>query len=208
MQLASLLCKAGNNCGPCKHKAAISQIYNISEFCVLPESDQNIRGLDHYIADGVVCANSWYRDLNKPEHETDVNNFVETSTNKIGDLGMNIEVINTIENASEAEAEVGHYSNHEYSSDEDENNDILDNFEIAMDLLKQKGWCNNCPRANCPRRQLSKKTIVQGTVVQVDSCPRRLLSKGQFSKETFVQGRHIHVFCPRNYLKFNYARLG
>ena len=83
LQLASLLCKAGNNCSPCKHKAAISQIYNISEFGVLPESDQNIRGLDHYIADGVVCANSGYTDLNKPEHETDVNNFVETRTYKI-----------------------------------------------------------------------------------------------------------------------------
>ena len=51
---------------------------------------------------------------------------------------MIIEVTNTIENASETQAEVGHYSNHENSSDEDENNDILDNFGKAMDLFKQK----------------------------------------------------------------------
>ena len=57
--------------------------------------------------------------MNKPEHETDVHNFVYTRTNKIGDLGMIIEVTNTIENASETEAEVGHYSNHENSSCEE-----------------------------------------------------------------------------------------
>ena len=133
LQLASLLCKAGNNCGPCKHKAAISQIYNISEFCVLPESDQNIRGLDHYIADGVVCANSGYRDLNKPEHETNVDNFVDISTNKIGDLGMIIEVTNTIENASETEAEVGHNTNHENGSDKDEN-------KLELELCQAQVW--------------------------------------------------------------------
>ena len=129
-------CKEGNNCGPCKHKAAI--IFLNSVFCVLSESDQNIRGLYHYIADGIVCANFWYRDLDKPEHETDVHNFVETRTNKIGDHGMNIGVTNIGENTSEIEVEEGHFSNHEESSDEDVKNDILDNFEKAMDLFKEK----------------------------------------------------------------------
>ena len=132
-------CKAGNNCGPCKHKAAISQICNVSEFCVLPEFDQNIRGLHHYIADGVVCANSWYRDLDKPEHETDVHSFVETRSKKIDDRDTNTEVTNTIENTiSDIQVEEGHDNNHEISSDEDGNNDILNNFEKAMDLFKQK----------------------------------------------------------------------
>ena len=129
-------CKEGNNCGPCKHKAAI--IFLNSVFCVLSESDQNIRGLYHYIADGIVCANFWYRDLDKPEHETDVHNFVETRTNKIGDHGMNIGVTNIIENTSEIEVKEGQFSNHEDSSDEDVKNDILDNFEKAMDLFKEK----------------------------------------------------------------------
>ena len=111
----------------------LSLIYNISEFCVLPESDQNIRGLYHYIADGVVFGNTWYRDLNKPEHETDVNNFLETRTNKIGDLGMIIEVTNTIENASETEAEVGHNTNHENSSDKDEN-------KLELELCQAQVW--------------------------------------------------------------------
>ena len=30
-------CKAGSNYGPCKHKAAISKFFNISEFSVLPK---------------------------------------------------------------------------------------------------------------------------------------------------------------------------
>ena len=105
----------------------------------MPEFDQNIRGLYHYIADGVVCANSWYRDLDKPEHETDVHSFVETRSKKIDDLDTNTEVTNTIENTiSDIQVEEGHDSNHEISSDEDGNNDILNNFEKAMDLFKQK----------------------------------------------------------------------
>ena len=59
-------CKAGSNCGPCKHKGAVSKYKNLAEFNVLPESDVNIRALYHYIADGTVCPDSWYRDLNQP----------------------------------------------------------------------------------------------------------------------------------------------
>ena len=35
-------CKAGANCGPCKHKDAVSKFFKIPEFSVLPTSDKNI----------------------------------------------------------------------------------------------------------------------------------------------------------------------
>ena len=38
-------CKAGENCGPCKHKDAITKFYNIAEFSALPNTDVNMRAL-------------------------------------------------------------------------------------------------------------------------------------------------------------------
>jgi hypothetical protein len=35
-------------------------------------------GLYQYIADGTVCTNSWFRDLNNPDDITNVEHFVET----------------------------------------------------------------------------------------------------------------------------------
>ena len=73
-------CKAGSNCGPCKHKGSVSKYKILAEFNVLPESDVNIRALYHYIADGAVCTNSRYRDLNHPNKVLNVSKFVEDRT--------------------------------------------------------------------------------------------------------------------------------
>ena len=43
------------NCGPGKHKEAISKFFNIVEF-----------GLYQYIAEEIVCNNAGYRDLTNP----------------------------------------------------------------------------------------------------------------------------------------------
>ena len=39
---------------------------------VLPETDSKIRALYHYIADGTLCTNEWYRDLENPSESTNV----------------------------------------------------------------------------------------------------------------------------------------
>ena len=57
-------------------------------------------------------------------------------------------------------------------------------------------------------RQLSRGQLSKGQL------SKGQLLKGQFSKEAFVQRRLLSkediymYFCPRNYWKFNYARLG
>ena len=73
-------CKARSNCGPCKHKWAIAKFKNIAEFNILPETDSKIRALYHYIADGTLCGNEWYRDLDNPNENTNVAEFVEVRT--------------------------------------------------------------------------------------------------------------------------------
>ena len=46
----------------------------------MPETDSKIRALYHYIADGTLCANEWYRDLDNPNKSTNVTEFVEVRT--------------------------------------------------------------------------------------------------------------------------------
>ena len=43
----------------------------------MPETDSKIRALFHYIADGTLCANEWYRDIDNPSKSTNVAEFVE-----------------------------------------------------------------------------------------------------------------------------------
>ena len=129
-------CKAGSNYGPCKHKAAISKFFSISEFSVLPKFDQNIRGLYHYIAEGVVCANSWYRELNKPEHETNVHEFVEARSNDINNLSNILHVTNNAEDPTEAQ-DIDNLSSSN-NSDEEASDGNLEEFVKTIDLFKQK----------------------------------------------------------------------
>ena len=131
-------CKAGNNCGPCKHKDAISKFCNIAEFSVLPESDINIRGLYHYIADGNVCTNSWYRDLDKPDKVTDVARFVESRKENVAI--EHISFGNAVENRNEMEILMpeGEVSYDESDSEVDDTNEILNKFVTAIDTFKAK----------------------------------------------------------------------
>ena len=73
-------CKAGANCGPCKHKGAIAKHKGLAEFNVLPEFDARIRGLYHYIAEAAICNDTWYRDLKKPDQIEHVSVFVDSRT--------------------------------------------------------------------------------------------------------------------------------
>ena len=70
-------CKAGKNCGPCKHKKAIAKYKGIAEFSVLPELDAKMRAMYHYIAQSTICKSSWYRDLENPDVIENVAEFVE-----------------------------------------------------------------------------------------------------------------------------------
>ena len=74
-------CKAGLNCGPCKHKKAISTHKGLAEFSVLPEHDPKMRAMYHYIAEATFCQNAWYRELENPEVIEDVSEFIEKRTN-------------------------------------------------------------------------------------------------------------------------------
>ena len=47
-------------------KDAITKYFNIAEFSVLPKCDVKMRALYHYIAEGIICKNTWYRDWNHP----------------------------------------------------------------------------------------------------------------------------------------------
>ena len=128
-------CKAGANCGPCKHKDAVSKFFKIAEFSVLPNSDKNIRGLYHYIADGIVCTNSWYRDLNNPDQVDDVSTFVENRKSNVtsdlinGEDTVNPEIPSTLRDDSSDDNDSG-------KSDVDE--ETVNNFITAMDALKAK----------------------------------------------------------------------
>ena len=54
----------------------------------------------HYIAEGIVCNNAWYRDLEKPHQVTDFNTFVENRYSNVVIEGVNhdaLEVVNDLE---------------------------------------------------------------------------------------------------------------
>ena len=69
-------CPAGKTCSPCVHKSAVSKYYNTAEFCVVPETDANMKALLHYVATGSQMEGYWYRPINNPEAVCDVSEFV------------------------------------------------------------------------------------------------------------------------------------
>ena len=82
-------CKAGTNCGPCKHKDTISKFLKIAKFSCRY----------HYITEGIVCNIAWYRDLEKHDQVTDVNTVVENrNSNVIEEMNHDaLEVVNDLE---------------------------------------------------------------------------------------------------------------
>lgn len=123
-------CKAGANCGPCKHKRAIATHRGIAEFSVLPEVDAKMRGLYHYIADATVCKNTWYRDLENPDVIENISEFVETRTeaNDIVSFPVNLDII-----------EENDGSDNESLDNESSDDDLdLENFVTAIDAFKNK----------------------------------------------------------------------
>ena len=130
-------CKAGSNCGPCKHKGAISKFKGYAEFSVLPYSDSKIRALYHYIADGTVCSNSWYRDLNTPDAITNVGQFVETRTENDSNDILPTDSRNSFVPPMLDREDTPH-SEEDEDEDEDDQDNVLNEFIESMDLFKAK----------------------------------------------------------------------
>ena len=123
-------CKAGLNCGPCKHKKAISTHKGLAEFSVLPEHDPKMRAMYHYIAEATFCQNAWYRELENPEVIEDVSEFIEKRTN-------NHEVLPIPAGFGEANESVSDSEQIE-SEDSDDEDLALGDFITAVDAFKSK----------------------------------------------------------------------
>lgn len=129
-------CKAGQNCGPCKHKKAISIHHNISEFSVLPQFDSKIRALYHYIAEGAICKSSWYRDLENTNVDDEIVDFVEARAQD-----MNIIPQETFSNNHDYENDIESNQNDEVSTDDDERDDdeeVLGGLVTALESFKDR----------------------------------------------------------------------
>lgn len=128
-------CKAGVNCGPCKHKKAITKYKGLAEFTVLPECDAKARALYHYIAEATVCKSSWYRDLkDTSENIQNVTDFVDKRTENIKRndpiiIGEEVNIDNSNLDYSSTEESI-----EEESSEEE----TVDKFIGAMDAFKTK----------------------------------------------------------------------
>ena len=82
-----------------------------------------------------MCSDTWYRDLDDPDHVTDVSVFVEERTNIPGPSSQAIQIEN------EASVDIDHESdesNTEVEDDDDDREEILGHFREAMDTLKDK----------------------------------------------------------------------
>ena len=66
---------------------------------IYTESDVNIRALYHCIADGTVCTELWYRDLNQPNKVLNVSKFVEDRTTTLTIFNASTR-INPLDNTS------------------------------------------------------------------------------------------------------------
>ena len=131
-------CKAGENRGPCKHKDAITKFYNIAEFSALPNTDVNMRALYHFIAEGTVCNNSWYRKLAQPNELADIITFVEDRNIQTGAESISVKNNMDERNTEEMLHSEGNQLNQERESEEDDKDEILNHFVTAMDSFKSK----------------------------------------------------------------------
>ena len=123
-------CQAGNNCGPCKHKQAITKHKGITEFTVLPEIDSNMRAMYHFIAENTVCKSTWYRNLENPDVIESVEEFVQKRIEAVP-----IESVQTTHPSNDDE----NISPNESMESEESDDEIdLENFVTAMDAFKNK----------------------------------------------------------------------
>ena len=82
-------------CSTLKQNTNLHKLPNL-----VSDADNNICGLYHYIAGGIVCNDAWYRYLEKPDQVTDVNTFVENRNSNVFIKGVNhdaLEVVNDLE---------------------------------------------------------------------------------------------------------------
>lgn len=128
-------CKSGMNCGPCKHKDAIAKYFNVSEFNVLPENDVHMRAMYHFIAEGIVCDNTWYRSLEGPSDIPDIASFVENRTEKNLDKAQEIITQGPSHDSKLPPADLSNDST-ESDSEEDDSEETLNQFVSAMNHFK------------------------------------------------------------------------
>ena len=80
-------CGKGKNCGPCKHKNAVAHHFQVSGFCVLPETDPHMQEMWHYITFGKTLENHWYRRLHDgKETSIDVETFISERLENPSDI--------------------------------------------------------------------------------------------------------------------------
>ena len=78
MRSGDCQCLQGSSRGPCKHKAAVEKHYGISEFTMIPHTDNKIGAMYHYIAVGYHEDPTHYRGLTDTATTSeDINVFVE-----------------------------------------------------------------------------------------------------------------------------------
>ena len=136
-------CPVARNKGPCKHKHAISQFFNVASFSVLPVYDANTRKIYHYIATGGRLDDHHYRGLQDTQEQ------VTCSTNDVDVASNQNEVDDSPDVATETLNLEENEMNHSNIS-RDRNSDEDDNFEMAWseyleDLKKLKQKCESNP---------------------------------------------------------------
>ena len=80
-------CPRGVTCGPCHHKSAVMQHYQVAGQSVLPYNDPESRAAYHIIGTGEAMPAAWYRQIDRPDEIIDVAGVLENmeDTDNIAD---------------------------------------------------------------------------------------------------------------------------
>ena len=98
------------------------------------ESDSKIRALYHYIAEGTVCSDSWYRHLNNPEEIINVDKFVESRIERDKETTKSDNSVIPIMDKTGLEDA----SNSEDDDKEDDTEIVLSQFAETLESFKAK----------------------------------------------------------------------
>ena len=118
------------------HANTRRKLQDITELCVLPELDANMRAMYYYIAEAAICKDSWYREMEKPETLENVSEFVKSRTDDSNHLPVPINSI-TVKSISDKESESDTESIEKHTSDK-EDDLALENFVTAIDNFNDK----------------------------------------------------------------------
>ena len=91
----------------------------------------------HYIAEGTVCSDSWYRDLNNPEEIINVDKFVESRIEKDKDFIETTKSDNSVIPIMDKTG-LEDASNSEDDDEEDDTEIVLSQFAETLESFKAK----------------------------------------------------------------------